>query len=48
MNGGFYMTVFQISYGEHPSQFGVLRLPDLPGRSPVVITIHGGFLFIAY
>ncbi|WP_028530726.1 alpha/beta hydrolase family protein [Paenibacillus sp. HW567] len=34
----------RIAYGDHPSQFGVLRMPDLLGRScPVVVTIHGGF-----
>jgi len=32
-----------ISYGDHPSQFGVLRVPDSLGLSPVVVTIHGGF-----
>ena len=35
--------VFHIAYGDHPSQFGVLRMPDLSGLSPVVVTIHGGF-----
>lgn len=34
---------FHIPYGDHPSQFGVLRMPTLSGPSPVVITIHGGF-----
>lgn len=44
MKGVFTLTeVFHIPYGEHPSQFGVLRIPDLPGLKPVVITIHGGF-----
>lgn len=37
------IEVFNIPYGEHPSQFGVLRVPDSRERSPVVITIHGGF-----
>lgn len=32
-----------ISYGNHPSQFGVLRVPKGSGTFPVVITIHGGF-----
>ena len=32
-----------IPYGNHPSQFGVLRIPEFSGPSPVVITIHGGF-----
>ncbi|WP_340372132.1 alpha/beta hydrolase [Peribacillus sp. FSL E2-0218] len=35
--------VFHIPYGDHPSQFGVLRMPGVSGLSPVVITIHGGF-----
>ena len=35
--------IFHIPYGDHPSQFGVLRMPELPGLKPVVITIHGGF-----
>lgn len=44
MKGVFILTeVFHIPYGDHPSQFGVLRMPDLPGPSPVVVTIHGGF-----
>lgn len=34
---------FRIPYGDHSSQFGVLRMPTLSGLSPVVITIHGGF-----
>ncbi|WP_416148295.1 alpha/beta hydrolase family protein [Salipaludibacillus sp. HK11] len=33
----------KISYGDHPSQFGVLRTPKLSGCYPVIITIHGGF-----
>ncbi len=33
---------FTIPYGEHPSQFGQLRLPEGPGPYPVVIVIHGG------
>ena len=42
--GVFILTeVFHIPYGDHLSQFGVLRIPDLPGLSPVVVTIHGGF-----
>ena len=37
------IEVFHIPYGDHPSQFGELRMPELPGLKPVVITIHGGF-----
>lgn len=32
-----------IPYGNHPSQFGVLRLPESGGRAPVIVAIHGGF-----
>jgi acetyl esterase/lipase len=32
----------QIAYGDHPSQFGILRLPNSSASCPVVITIHGG------
>lgn len=42
--GVFTLTeYFHIPYGNHPSQFGVLRMPGLSGSIPVVITIHGGF-----
>lgn len=44
MKGVFTLTeVFHIPYGNQPSQFGVLRMPEFPGLKPVVITIHGGF-----
>ena len=33
----------KLTYGNQPSQFGVLRLPDASGKCPVVITFHGGF-----
>ena len=33
----------KLAYGNQPSQFGMLRLPDTSGKYPVVITIHGGF-----
>ncbi|MEH7011302.1 alpha/beta hydrolase [Neobacillus niacini] len=33
----------KITYGDHPSQFGVLRRPETPGSCPVVVSIHGGF-----
>lgn len=32
-----------IPYGDHVSQFGVLRMPDSSGPYPVIVTIHGGF-----
>lgn len=32
----------KISYGEHPLQFGELRVPDTKGPHPVVVIIHGG------
>ena len=35
--------VFKVYYGEHPSQFGVLRLPENPEPHPVIVLIHGGF-----
>lgn len=37
------MEKFRISYGGHPSQFGVLRIPKGSGKFPVIVTIHGGF-----
>jgi acetyl esterase/lipase len=33
----------KLTYGDQPSQFGVLRLPNASGKCPVVVTIHGGF-----
>lgn len=38
-----FVTSIHLAYGDHPSQFGVLRMPELSGRCPVVVTIHGGF-----
>lgn len=32
----------RIAFGDHPLQFGELRLPDGPGPHPVAIVIHGG------
>lgn len=37
------MEEFRISYGGHPSQFGVLRISKKSGKFPVIVTIHGGF-----
>ncbi|MBM7602443.1 acetyl esterase/lipase [Metabacillus crassostreae] len=33
----------KISYGEHSSQFGVLRIPDSKEPLPIIVMIHGGF-----
>ena len=32
-----------VRYGPHPSQYGVLHLPDTPGPWPVAVVVHGGF-----
>ncbi|NHA15738.1 alpha/beta fold hydrolase [Thioalkalivibrio sp. XN279] len=32
----------RLSYGEHPLQFGELRLPAGPGPHPVAVLLHGG------
>lgn len=32
-----------ITYGEHRSQFGVLRILDSKEPSPIIVLIHGGF-----
>lgn len=37
------MDKYVVSYGNHPSQFGELRMPDDLGPSPVIVVIHGGF-----
>ncbi|SFS52778.1 alpha/beta hydrolase family protein [Marininema halotolerans] len=37
------ISSFRIPYGNHPSQYGDLRLPTSLGRSPIVVSIHGGF-----
>ncbi|MBN8203497.1 alpha/beta hydrolase family protein [Bacillus sp. NTK034] len=33
----------KIYYGEHESQFGVLRMPEVSHSCPVIVLIHGGF-----
>ncbi|WP_307868330.1 alpha/beta hydrolase family protein [Umezawaea beigongshangensis] len=33
----------RISYGDHPSQFAELHLPDSASPVPVVVVVHGGF-----
>ena len=35
-------------YGDGPSQFGDLSIPDRPGSRPVVVLVHGGFWRAAY
>lgn len=37
-----------LAYGEHPDQFGELRLPHGPGPHPVLVVIHGGCWMPAY
>jgi acetyl esterase/lipase len=37
-----------VRYGSHPSQYGVLSMPDSPGPWPVAVVIHGGFWRTAY
>ena len=37
-----------VRYGTHPSQHGVLSLPDGPSPWPVAVVIHGGFWRTAY
>ena len=36
------MQKLMIPYGEHPSQYGILRLPEGTGPFPVAVMIHGG------
>jgi acetyl esterase/lipase len=33
----------RVHYGQHPDQFGDLRLPDGPAATGVVVLLHGGF-----
>lgn len=37
------ISSFRSTYGNHPSQFGVLRVPEGTQRAPVVVSVHGGF-----
>ncbi len=37
-----------IPYGEHPLQFGHLRLPPGPGPHPVLVFLHGGCFLSQY
>lgn len=37
------MKKFKLSYGEHPSQFGELRLPESNIKNILVMSVHGGF-----
>ncbi|MCW2590474.1 MAG: hypothetical protein JWQ86_2901 [Mycobacterium sp.] len=36
------------TYGEHPSQYAELSLPDGTGLAPVVVVIHGGYWRVGY
>ena len=38
----------RMSYGEHPLQFGHLRLPPGPGPHPVLVFLHGGCFLSQY
>ncbi|MFF0458572.1 alpha/beta hydrolase family protein [Nocardia africana] len=42
------MPTTLVRYGTHPSQHGMLSLPDRPGVWPVAVVIHGGFWRTAY
>lgn len=37
------ISPIKLPYGNQSSQFGFLRLPNVSGKRPVVITVHGGF-----
>lgn len=37
------MKKYKLSYGKHPSQFGVLRLPESNSKNILVMSVHGGF-----
>ena len=41
-------TDYRLVYGEHPLQFGELRLPEGEGPFPVVVVIHGGCWLAEY
>ena len=38
----------RLSYGDHPLQFGELRVPEGPGPHPVAVVIHGGCWLAEY
>lgn len=38
----------RLAYGTDADQFGVLRVPSLPGPHPVAIVVHGGFWQAGY
>lgn len=38
----------RISYGDHPSQFAELTLPEATTPAPVVVVIHGGYWSASY
>lgn len=38
----------RITYGDHPSQFAELSLPDATTPAPVVVVLHGGYWSASY
>src|SRR5579859_3765042 len=38
----------RLAYGDHPRQFGDLRLPRGAGLHPVAVVLHGGFWRATY
>jgi acetyl esterase/lipase len=40
--------VTRYSYGDHPSQYAELTLPEASGAAPVVIVVHGGYWGASY
>lgn len=38
----------KIQYGEHPENFGILRVPETQEPPPVIVVIHGGMWRVIY